>query len=146
MKKAENLIRKFALTWLSNGNNAKQAYLACKPQVTDGTAEVNGAKLLVNTKVQEIIRAAQEGDSKRLNITRETLLLEYEDIKKRNREIEDKLVILSMENQAKLLGLNAPTKQENINTNLNIDTKLTDEEIKDLNGSIAELKSTPISS
>lgn len=136
--------KRFAEEWLTNGRNATAAYLFVKPRVSRESAMALGSALLRNTKVQEIIEESQKSSSQELKITRESLLKEYEEIKERNIGNNDKVAILTMQEQAKLLGLNAPV--ENVNKNLNIDAELTNEEKTDLTGAINELKETEIPS
>jgi phage terminase small subunit len=136
--------KRFAEEWLTNGGNATKAYLYIKPIVSKESAGELGSKLLKNVKVQEIIKESQNKTSQELKITRESLLKDYEDIKRRNIGDSDKVAILAMQEQAKLLGLNAPV--ESHNTNLNVDAELTNEEKTDLARAINELKETKVSS
>lgn len=117
--------KKFAQLWTSNGNNAAEAYRGiAQKEITANTANVEGSKYLSRPNVKKYIKAIQKRTSIKLNITRETLVSELQELKERNRFDDDKLVVEAMREQAKLLGLYAPEKTQNININ----KSLTDEE------------------
>ena len=64
----------FAEEYLVNGMNATQAYQKAYPTAAQGTCEVNGSRLLNNTKVQEYIKANQAQTAQRNQITKEEIL------------------------------------------------------------------------
>ena len=53
--KKEEQYRRFADAYIAKGENALQAYLEIKPHVTDGTAGVEGHRLLKIPRVQKLI-------------------------------------------------------------------------------------------
>lgn len=130
----------FAEEWVNNGHNSTQAYLKIKPHVTTETAKVEGHKYLTRPNVEAHIAAIQKTVSIKHQITRESLIEEYNEIKKRNLGSDDRIVVLSMENQAKLLGLNAPIKSDNTNANIDVNKAVDDERIGDLRSALKELK------
>ena len=44
----------FVKEWLTNGNNAKRAYMAINPTVKERTAEELGSRMLRNVKIKEL--------------------------------------------------------------------------------------------
>ncbi len=71
---AETRLRLFVETYISNGRNATQA--AIKTGYSAKTAGQQGARLLKDVKVQELLQTRQEAIANRLEITTERTLLE----------------------------------------------------------------------
>jgi phage terminase small subunit len=101
----------FCDEYLSNGLNATQAYKSVY-KTTDKVSGPSGDRLLKNVKIESYIREQQESTSQRLNITKERLLLDLEDIKNRNMGVRDSLSIKAIEVMNKMSGFDAPTRQE----------------------------------
>jgi DNA-directed RNA polymerase subunit F len=59
---------RFALEYLANGYNAKQAYLAVHPKASSATAEVQGSRLLRKPKVESFLAAERAARKKRLTM------------------------------------------------------------------------------
>ncbi len=147
MLKVKLTERRFAEKWCSNGHNATEAYLYVKPDVTRQSAKELGSRLLTNINVQQIIEEIQKDDSMKLEITRDSLLAEYEAIKERNLAEDDRTAIIAMQEQAKLLGLNAIEKHENINKNIDINEAAADpKKAEDIARAVNELISPKKSS
>ncbi len=101
----------FCDEYLSNGLNATQAYKSVY-KVSDSVAGPSGDRLLKNVKVKSYIQEQQETTSQRLNITKEQLLLDLQDIKNRNMGVRDSLSIKAIEVMNKMSGFDAPIKQD----------------------------------
>jgi phage terminase small subunit len=101
----------FCDEYLANGMNALRAY-ATVYKVSDSVAGPSGDRLLKNVKVKDYIQEQQEITSQRLNITKEQLLLDLQDIKNRNMGVRDSLSIKAIEVMNKMSGFDAPIKQE----------------------------------
>jgi phage terminase small subunit len=101
----------FCDEYLSNGLNATQAYKSVY-KVSDTVAGPSGDRLLKNAKIKDYIQEQQETTSQRLNITKEQLLLDLQDIKNRNMGVRDSLSIKAIEVMNKMSGFDAPIKQD----------------------------------
>ncbi len=101
----------FCDEYLANGMNATQAYKSAY-KVSDTVAGPSGDRLLKNVKIQTYIRQQQETTSNRLNITKEQLLLDLEDIKNRNKGVRDATAMKAIEIINKMSGFDAPIKQD----------------------------------
>ena len=101
----------FCDEYLSNGLNATQAYKSVY-KVSDSVAGPSGDRLLKNAKIKDYIQEQQETTSQRLNITKEQLLLDLQDIKNRNMGVRDSLSIKAIEVMNKMSGFDAPIKQD----------------------------------
>ena len=101
----------FCDEYLSNGMNATQAYKSVY-KTNDKVAGASGGRLLENAKIREYIQEQQETTANRLNITKERLLLDLEDIKNRNMGVRDSISIKAMEVMNKMSGFDAPIKQD----------------------------------
>jgi phage terminase small subunit len=103
--------KSFCDEYLANGMNALRAY-ATVYKVSDSVAGPSGDRLLKNVKVKDYIQEQQEITSQRLNITKEQLLSDLQDIKNRNMGVRDALSIKAIEVMNKMSGFDAPIKQE----------------------------------
>jgi phage terminase small subunit len=101
----------FCDEYLANGLNATQAYKSVY-KVSDSVAGPSGDRLLKNAKIKDYIQEQQETTSQRLNITKEQLLLDLQDIKNRNMGVRDSLSIKAIEVMNKMSGFDAPIKQD----------------------------------
>jgi phage terminase small subunit len=101
----------FCDEYLSNGMNATQAYKTVYG-VSDKVAESSGARLIRNDKVMEYLQQEGEKTAERLQITKEGLLNDLQDIKMRNLGSRDQLSIKAIELISKMSGFDAPTRQE----------------------------------
>lgn len=101
----------FCDEYLSNGMNATQAYKSVY-KTNDKVSEASSSRLLLNVKVKSYIQEQQEMTSQRLNITKEQLLLDLQDIKNRNMGVRDSLSIKAIEVMNKMSGFDAPIKQD----------------------------------
>jgi len=101
----------FCDEYLANGMNATQAYKSVY-KVSDSVAGPSGDRLLKNAKIESYLREQQETTANRLNITKERLLLDLEDIKNRNMGVRDSLSIKAIEVMNKMSGFDAPIKQD----------------------------------
>jgi phage terminase small subunit len=105
--------KKFCLEYLANGFNGTQAYLATYTSVKkEDTAAVNASKLLRNTKVQEYIKAEQDKSAAKLEITRESLIADLQEIKLSTKETNPQAALKAIEMTAKMLGLAGSDKTE----------------------------------
>jgi phage terminase small subunit len=101
----------FCDEYLSNGMNALRAY-ATVYKVSDSVAGPSGDRLLKNAKVKEYLQQEGEKTAERLQITKEGLLNDLQDIKMRNLGSRDQLSIKAIELISKMSGFDAPTRQE----------------------------------
>jgi phage terminase small subunit len=101
----------FCDEYLSNGMNATQAYKSVY-KTNDKVSEASSSRLLLNVKVKSYIQEQQETTSQRLNITKEQLLLDLQDIKNRNMGVRDSLSIKAIEVMNKMSGFDALIKQD----------------------------------
>ena len=105
----------FCDEYLANGMNATQAYKSIY-KTNDKVSEASSSRLLLNVKVKEYIQQEQEKTSKKLEITREFLIKEYleliESAKSDDTFIDRGNWNKSLAQLSKLLGLDAPIKQQ----------------------------------
>ena len=101
----------FCDEYLANGMNALRAY-ATVYKVSDSVAGPSGDRLLKNAKVKEYLQQEGEKTAERLQITKEGLLNDLQDIKMRNLGSRDQLSIKAIELISKMSGFDAPTRQE----------------------------------
>ena len=105
--------KKFCLEYLANGFNGTQAYLATYPSVKkEETARAAAARLLTNVSVQEFIKAEQDKSSEQLVITRESLLEDLKRIQANTEANNPNAALKAVDLMIKMLGFNAPIKQE----------------------------------
>jgi phage terminase small subunit len=103
--------KSFCDEYLSNGMNALRAY-ATVYKVSDSVAGPSGDRLLKNAKVKEYLQEEGQKTAERLQITKEGLLNDLQDIKMRNLGSRDQLSIKAIELISKMSGFDAPTRQE----------------------------------
>ena len=110
--------KRFCDEYLANGLNGTQAYLSVYKSVkSDEVAAVNASKLLRNTKVIDYIKLEQEKTSSKLEITRESVLMDLQRIKENNEGDNPQTSLKALDLIIKVLGFNAPTEQKiNLNT------------------------------
>ena len=110
--------KRFCDEYLANGLNGTQAYLSVYKSVkSDEVAAVNASKLLRNTKVIDYIKLEQEKTSSKLEITRESVLMDLQRIKENNEGDNPQTSLKALDLIIKVLGFNAPTEQKiNIGT------------------------------
>jgi phage terminase small subunit len=101
----------FCDEYLANGLNATQAYKSVY-KTTDKVSESSGARLLRNDKVMEYLQQEGQKTAERLQITKEGLLNDLQDIKMRNLGSRDQLSIKAIELISKMSGFDAPIKQD----------------------------------
>jgi len=101
----------FCDEYLSNGLNATQAYKSVY-KVADSVAGPSGDRLLKNAKIKDYIQQEQEKTSERLQITKEQILIDLENIKNRNMGVRDSISIKAIEVINKMSGFDAPIKQD----------------------------------
>jgi len=101
----------FCDEYLANGMNATQAYKSVY-KVTDKVAGASGVRLLENVRVKEYLKQEGEKTAERLNITKEELLRDLQDIKNNNKGIRDGIAIKAIEVINKMSGFDAPIKQD----------------------------------
>lgn len=114
--------------------NATQA--AIRSGYSKKSAGTIAAELLAKTHIKTEIQRRQKISQTNLNITRETQLLELQDIARRNKGKDDRIVIDALKEQNKLLGLYEPEKHENLNRNMNME--IDDQERKDIAAALRE--------
>lgn len=103
--------KSFCDEYLANGMNATQAYKSVY-KTNDKVAGASGARLLENAKVKEYLQEQGQKTAERLNITKEGLLADLENIKNRNMGIRDSISIKAIEVINKMSGFDAPIKQD----------------------------------
>lgn len=101
----------FCDEYLANGMNATQAYKSVY-KVTDKVAGASGVRLLENVKIKEYLQQEGEKTAERLNITKEELLRDLQDIKNNNKGVRDGIAIKAIEVINKMSGFDAPIKQD----------------------------------
>lgn len=101
----------FCDEYLANGLNATQAYKSVY-KTNDKVSEASASRLLSNVKIKEYLQEQQEETANRLNITKEQLLLDLQDIKNRNLGIRDNVSMKAIEIISKMSGFDSPIKQE----------------------------------
>ena len=110
-KPMNNRHKAFADEYLANGLNATQAYLKVyKSKVT--TAEVNGHKLLSNTKIKDYIEEQQEITRNELSISKNEILLNVKGVMDNNLEESPGMALKAVEILNKMLGYNETEKKE----------------------------------
>ena len=107
--------KSFCDEYLANNLNATQAYKSVYG-VSDSVAEAAASRLLLNVKVREHLQQEMNKTSEKLEITREFLIKEYleliESAKSDETFIDRGNWNKSLAQLAKLLGLDAPIKQQ----------------------------------
>jgi len=101
----------FCDEYLSNGMNALRAY-ATVYKVSDSVAGPSGDRLLKNAKVKDYLQEQGQKTAERLQITKEGLLNDLQDIKMRNLGSRDQLSMKAIELISKMSGFDAPIKQD----------------------------------
>ena len=101
----------FCDEYLANGMNATRAY-ATVYKVNDRVAGPSGDRLLKNVKVEEYLQEQKQNLAKRLNITKEEILMDLQDIKDRNKGVRDATAMKAIEIINKMSGFDAPVKSE----------------------------------
>jgi phage terminase small subunit len=101
----------FCDEYLSNGMNATQAYKSVY-KVSDSVAGPSGDRLLKNAKIKDYLQEQGEKTAERLQITKEGLLNDLQDIKNRNLGSRDQLSMKAIELISKMSGFDAPIKQD----------------------------------
>jgi len=101
----------FCDEYLSNGMNATQAYKSVY-KVSDSVAGPSGDRLLKNAKIKDYLQEQGEKTAERLQITKEGLLNDLQDIKNRNLGSRDQLSMKAIELISKMSGFDAPIRQD----------------------------------
>jgi phage terminase small subunit len=105
----------FCDEYLSNGLNVLQAYKSVY-KCSDKAAQSNAFRLMENKGINEYIQQQQQKTAERLEITREFLIKEYLELINSAKSNEDFIDRgnwnKSLAQLAKLLGLDAPIKQD----------------------------------
>lgn len=101
----------FCDEYLSNGLNATQAYKSVY-KVSDKVAGTGGPRLMENVGIKEYLKKQQEKTAERLQIRKEDLIQDLIDIKNSNKEDVPPFAIKAIEVINKMLGFNAPDKQD----------------------------------
>lgn len=101
----------FCDEYLSNGLNATQAYKSVY-KVSDKVAGASGVRLLENARIKEYIQEQQQITSERLQITKEQIIQDLVDIKNQHKETRSLTSIKAIEVINKMLGFNAPDRQD----------------------------------
>ena len=103
----------FVDEYLSNGMNATQAYLSIYKNVKNElTAKTNASRLLSKANIQEAIRAERDKTSTKLEITRESLLEDLKRIQANTESTNPNAALKAVDLIIKMLGFNAPIKNE----------------------------------
>ncbi len=90
--------------------NAKQA--AIRAGYSAKSAEFQGSKLLADSKVSQELKLRQEVTSKKLEITKESLIKDLNDIKNLQKTKSPQAAIKAIEVISRMLGLFSPDKIE----------------------------------
>ena len=101
----------FVKNYISNGLNATQAMIDAG--YSEKTARMQGSQNLTKLNIQEAIQKAQRKTSKKLEITRESLLKDIQvakDMTLTEEQPQYQAYLKAIELQAKMLGLNEPDK------------------------------------
>ena len=101
----------FCDEYLANGMNATQAYKSVY-DVSDKVAGSSAPRLLENARVKEYLQQEREKTSQRLQISKEELLRDLQDIKNRNKGVRDATAMKAIEIINKMSGFDAPIKQD----------------------------------
>jgi len=101
----------FVKAYLANNMNATQACITAG--FSEKGARVQGARMLTKPNVVALIAEAQAKDSKKLSITRESLLADIQiakDMALNSEQPQYQSYLKAIEMQAKMLGLNEPER------------------------------------
>ena len=101
----------FCDEYLANGMNATQAYKSIY-KVTDKVAGTSGPRLMENVGIKQYLQEERQKLAKQLNITKEELLLDLQEIKNSNKGIRDGIAMKAIEIINKMSGFDAPIKQD----------------------------------
>ena len=101
----------FCDEYLANGMNATQAYKSIY-KVTDKVAGTSGPRLMENVGIRQYLQEERQKLAKQLNITKEELLLDLQEIKNSNKGIRDGIAMKAIEIINKMSGFDAPIKQD----------------------------------
>ena len=101
----------FCDEYLANGMNATQAYKSVY-KVTDKVAGTSGPRLMENVGIKQYLQEERQKLAKQLNITKEELLLDLQEIKNSNKGIRDGIAMKAIEIINKMSGFDAPIKQD----------------------------------
>lgn len=101
----------FCDEYLANGMNATKAYMTVY-KVTERVAEASSSRLLSNVKIKEHLQKEGEKTAQKLQITKEELLRDLQDIKDRNKGVRDQTAMKAIEIINKMSGFDAPVKSE----------------------------------
>jgi phage terminase small subunit len=101
----------FCDEYLANGMNALQAYKSVY-KVSDKVAGASGVRLLDNVNVKEYLQIEGQKTAEKLQITKEELLRDLQDIKNRNKGVRDQTAMKAIEIINKMSGFDAPVKSE----------------------------------
>jgi phage terminase small subunit len=103
----------FVKNYIANGLNATQAMIDAG--YSEKTARMQGSQNLTKLNIQEAIQKAQAKDSKKLSITRESLLNDIQvakDMALTEEQPQFQAYLKAIEMQAKMLGINEADKIE----------------------------------
>lgn len=101
----------FCDEYLANGMNATQAYKSIY-KVNDKVAGTSGPRLMENVGIKQYLQEQRQMIAKQLNITKEELLLDLQEIKNSNKGIRDGIAMKAIEIINKMSGFDAPIKQD----------------------------------
>ena len=101
----------FCDEYLANGMNATQAYKSVY-KVTDKVAGTSGPRLMENVGIRQYLQEERQKLAKQLNITKEELLLDLQEIKNSKKGIRDGIAMKAIEIINKMSGFDAPIKQD----------------------------------
>jgi phage terminase small subunit len=101
----------FCDEYLANGLNQVQAYKSVY-KCSDKAAQSNANRLMDNEGIKSYLKKQGEKTANRLNITKEGLLNDLEDIKNRNLGSRDQLSMKAIELISKMSGFDAPIRQD----------------------------------
>ena len=101
----------FCDEYLANGMNATQAYKSVY-KVNDKVAGTSGPRLMENVGIKQYLQEQRQMIAKQLNITKEELLLDLQEIKNSNKGIRDGIAMKAIEIINKMSGFDAPIKQD----------------------------------
>jgi|GEM_PF-5978196 len=108
--------QKFIDEYLSNGNNATQAYKKVYPRAKNATCRTNGCLWLQDPAVKKRIRQIQYKASLRSQVTVDRQLQRLEDLAEKSENKEDITnAIKAIQEQNKLLGLYEVNHLGNLN-------------------------------
>lgn len=101
----------FCDEYLANGMNATQAYKSVY-KVSDKVAGNSGPRLMENDGVKQYLKEQRQKIAKQLNITKEEILLDLQEIVDRNKGVRDATAMKAIEIINKMSGFDAPVKSE----------------------------------